>query len=691
MRFCLLLTISFLSQFLTAQELTQIEIIRDEWGVPHIYAPTDEEVCYGLAWAQCEDDFKTVQEQMLAVQSRYGEVAGKDGIVVDFAVQFLGLREVVEANYDQLSPRIKRMLQAYADGVRNYAATHPKEVLLKGSGFKVSAHDLVVGYMLGVTQLTNTTKDLLAILNEELPLPNDDLSKGSNAIAISSEKTISGETFLAINSHQPMEGWYSWYEAHLGSDEGWNILGGTFPGGITIFHGTNEHLGWAHTVNHADFSDIFELEMHPTEELNYAFDGEWLPLEGKKYKAKLKLGFLKIPISRTIYQSKFGPTFESKDGKYYALRFVSGLEIGAVEQWYAMNRATNLDEFKTALRQQGLVCTNIVYADAAHNIYYISNGKLPERNSDFDWTKVVPATAETLWADYLPIDSLPQVLNPPSGYIFNTNHTPFNATAKADNASETTLNKTMGYQPKGIENNRSQRFAERIAQYEKLSWDDFKSIKFDRTYPQTLQTTDMQNLELLLQLDPNDHPDIADAIRLLNTWNRKTELDNTMAALFIQTVAQLYGNLSEANHLKRGGKITTEDATTAIRAAKKQLLKDYDTIELPLGEMQKHIRGDTDLPLAGGPDVLASIYGQRQKNGEWKAVAGDCYIQLVSYGAAGIKIESINVYGASAKPDSPHFTDQMQPFADQKLKPMTLDWGKVRANAVKIYHPLKVD
>ncbi|MEM8523354.1 MAG: penicillin acylase family protein [Bacteroidota bacterium] len=678
--------------FLLSQELTQIEIIRDEWGVPHIYAPTDEEVCYGLAWAQCEDDFKTVQEQMLAVQGRYGELRGKDGIVIDFAVKFLGFREVAEANYEtQISPKVKRMIEAYADGVSNYAAMHPEEILSKGK-FEVSPIDLIVGYMLGVTQLTGTTGDLLDILSGKVGMENADIPKGSNAIAISKRKTTSEETFLAVNSHQPMEGWYSWYEAHLGSDEGWNMLGGTFAGGITIFHGVNEHLGWAHTVNHADFSDIYELTMHPSKKNFYQFDGEWLELKERKYTAKMKVGFLKIPISRTIYESKYGSTFKTKKGKFYALRFVSGLEIGAVEQWYAMNKATNFQEFKTALSQQGLVCTNIAYADKDDNIYYISNGKLPARDEDYNWREVLPGdTSKTLWKnDFIPLDSLPQILNPKSGYVFNTNNTPFSSTAKEENPQETMLNKTMGYQETGIENNRSKRFLELINQYEKLSWEDFKAIKFDQTYPQTLQTVEMTNLELLLQLEPTAHPDIADAIQLLNTWNRETDLENTHMAMVMITVYALNEQLTEQNRKKRGGTIQEADVVQAIRAAKKQMLKDYGKINVPLGEVQRHIRGEVNLPIAGGPDVLAAIYSQRQKNGQFKAVAGDCYILLARFGENGVKIESSNVYGASAKEESPHFTDQMELFVQQKLKPMTLDWDEVRANAVKRYHPLKV-
>ena len=694
MRTLILYFLLSISLPLFAQEFESIEIFRDKWGVPHIYAPTDEEVCYGLAWAQCEDDFKTVQEQMLAVQGRYGELRGVEGVTLDFGIQFMGFRELVEARYEKdLSPKVRRMLEFYAAGVNNYAATHPKQCLLKGK-FETNAQDLVVGYMLGVTQLTGALRDLQKILNGSIELPQSDAPRGSNAIAMNSRKTTTGETFLAVNSHQPMEGWYSWYEAHLGSDEGWNILGGTFPGGMTIFHGANEHLGWAHTVNHADFSDVYRLEVkEEKKQFYYKFDEEWLPLKEKKYKAKLKIIGVKIPISRTIYESKYGPTFQTKDGRFYAWRFVSGLEIGAPEQWYNMNRATNLEEFQAALAARDLVSTNIAYADKEDNIYHISNGKIPLRDADYDWKGVLQGnTSKTLWAEseVVPIADLPQVVNPEAGYVFNTNNSPFNATAPAENPKETAQNKTMGYQEKGIENNRSTRFVELMQEYDKVSWEDFKRIKFDRTYPSQLQTTDMQNLELLLQLDPREHLPISDAVRMLNQWDRGTDLDNETALLFFTCIDFLRKNLKKQKKLKRGDSITEKDAAEAIWAAKKQLLEDFGKINIPLREAQFHIRGEVELPIAGGPDVLAAIYSERQKSGKRKTFAGDCYIQLVRFGEDGVHIESVNVYGASAKMDSPHFTDQMELFVNQKTKRMTLDWDEVRKTAVKRYHPLQV-
>ena len=411
-------------------ELANIKIARDQYGVPHIIAKTDAEVAYGLAWVQCEDQFNTLQELMAACKGMLGEIKGKDGIVVDFGIKFMGLQEIVKAKYDQdVTGAFKNYLESFVAGVNNYAKLHPQEVLIDEL-FPITGQDVIVGYLLGNLEVSHAGKDLIKIINGTiLKELNSDAPKGSNAIAISKQKTTDNKTYLAINSHQPLEGWYSWYEAHLISEEGLNILGGTFAGGICIFHGANENLAWAHTVNHADFSDVYQLEMNPKNENQYKFDGQWLELQEKTYTSWLKLaGPIKFPISKTIYESKYGPTFKTEEG-VFAWSFVVGRSIKGAEQWFRMNKASNFSEFKNALNMRGIGALNFVYADKEDNIYYLSNGAFPNRNPKYNWSGILPGnTLETLWTDeIIPLDSLPQVLNPKSGWVFNTNNTPFNA------------------------------------------------------------------------------------------------------------------------------------------------------------------------------------------------------------------------------------------------------------------------
>ncbi len=671
----------------------QIKIARDQWGVPHIYAPTDAEVAYGLAWAECEDDFVTLQEQMLGIRGRLGEYKGRDGIVVDFGIQFMGLREVVNQHYESaVTGPFKKYVEHFVAGINAYAALHPEELLIPDV-FPLSEKDILMGYLMGNVEISGAGKDLVKILENKIaPIPNADLPKGSNAIAISKRKTNTEETFLAINSHQPLEGWYSWYEAHLISEEGLNILGGTFPGGICIFHGVNQHLGWAHTVNHADFSDVYQLTMHPTEKLKYRFDGEWKTLTEKKYWAWLKMfGPIKIPIRRTIYESIYGPTFETEQG-FFSWRYVVAQNLGAAEQWLAMNKATNFEEFKTALERRKIVSNNIVYADQDDNIYYLSNGKLPIRNPNYNWKSVLPGdTSATLWSNnYYPLDSLPQVENPNSGFVYNTNNTPFSSSAKADNPIEDEDNLTMGYQTTGVENNRSARLLELLTKSDTLDYATFKSIKYDLQYPTPLRSPNMTNLEMLLQLQPDKYPEIKEALRLLNDWDRSTHEDNTTASLFIVSLNTLIEQLKKEERYKPGQTITASDCAKAIHTAQQELQTQFGTLQVPLGALQKHQRDTVSLPLGGGPDVLAAMYSRKQEDGTYKGVAGESYIMLARFGPEGVQLETVNAYGTNAEKNHPHHTDQMELFVKRQLKPMTLDWEQVVQTADTIYSPMQV-
>lgn len=674
-------------------EVSKIQIARDSFGVPHIIAKTDAGVAYGLAWAQCEDDFNTLQELMAACKGLLGEIKGKEGITADFAIKFMGLREIAEQKYaNDVRGDFKVYLESFVKAVNNYAKIHPEKVILDAI-FPLQGSDIITGYLLGNLEVSHAGKDLMKILEGGIIRDlKPEVPKGSNSFAFSKTSTTDGKTYLAINSHQPLEGWYSWYEAHLISEEGLNILGGTFAGGICIFHGVNEYLGWSHTVNHADFSDVYQLEMHPTNTNLYKFDGAWLPLEEKKYTSWLQLlGPIKIPVFRTIYKSVYGPTFKTDDG-VFAWRFMVGKSIKMAEQWYRMNKATNFKEFKKALEIRGLTSLNIVYADKEDTIFFISNGRFPLRNPEYDWQKVLPGnTSKTLWgSEIIPLDSLPQVLNPTSGFVFNTNNSPFSASDSLNNPKETNLNKIMGYQSVGLENNRSSRFLELMTQYDSISYTDFKKIKYDSQYPSKLRTPQATNLEIMLHLNEQRYPEIADAIVLLKKWNRTSTKDNTIAPLFILSYMHLDEKRKEEHRIVRYGTVTIEDCVYGIAKAKEELLSKFGSLEVKLGEFQKHTRGNVSLPIGGAPDVLAAIYSKKQADGTYRAFAGESYIELARFGENGVEIETINSYGSNANTGDEHATSQMELFANKKLKKMTLDKEEVLKNAVKIYHPLEV-
>lgn len=672
---------------LAAVDTKNITIYRDYYGVPHIYGKTDEEVAYGLAWATAEDDFESMQQNVLAGRCRSAAVNGKDGAIMDFIAAFIGAKELVDQQYDAaFSPKFKAIMKAYCDGANKYAQLHPEEVLDK-SIFPINEKDMVIGYVMGMCLMTNVQFDILRISDKKMKQKFLYQPKGSNGIAVSSRKTNDGKSYLAVNSHQPLVGPFSWYEAHLVSEEGLNILGGTFPGGAMIFHGVNEHLGWAHTVSFADYSDVYKLQMHPTEKLTYKFDGKWLKLEEKKVKLKVKVWFLKIPITRKYYISVYGPTLKS-DGDYYSIRMPAVMNIKAAEQWYHMDKATNLDEYKKALEMQGIAGLNFIYADKLGNIFYTDNGFFPQRDTSYDWWGILPGnTSKTLWKPtFLGFDKMLKIENPACGYIFNSNNTPFNATSKEDDVQPDSIDKDLHYFR--YNTNRGLRIKSLFAELDTITYEDFLRIKYDQKFAQPIYTYAAANLESIFHLDPSKNPKIADVLEMLQKWNRDATIDSEGAA--VASLAQFY----LTTYLFEEGKlpfweiqIDEEVYIESLKFAKKHLNKHFGTIHVKLGDLQKLVRGKKELPVSGLNDVVAAMACIEHEDGKMKAEVGDSYIMLVKFGKDSVEIQTVSPYGTSSKPGAKHYDDQMELFVAQKTKPESLSKAWVIANSEQIYHP----
>ena len=662
-----------------------IEIIRDQYGVPHIYAPTDPEVAYGLAWAHAEDDFQTIQQTLLAGKQMLGRYLGKEGAPIDYVVGLLDCEGVVNAHMDDLSSDFVKLLEGYVAGLNAFAAAYPDKVLVK-KAFPVSVDEMMRAYVLSLSVMLGADRTIQQLFNNQITSLWG-TGQGSNAFAFSRSRTIDGNVYLAINSHQPLEGPSSWYEAHLVSEDGWNAMGGLFPGGATIFHGTNPHLGWAHTVNYPDKVDTWQLQMSTEDDEIYLVDGEEVKLDTRKVKLKVKTKMgLTIGVTKKAYNSIYGPVVKNDSG-VFAFDLAALHDLRVPEQWYRMNKATNFAEFKSALDMMALPMFNIVYADRYDEIFYVSNALLPKRNPKYDWEKVVPGnTRETLYDGYYAFDDLPQVHNPDAGYVYNTNHSPFLSTEETENPDSTAFAKAMGY--KVWNNNRSLRLKQLIDEHSQLTWDDFLRIKYDVTLPDSLAF--FLNLNELFKLNPSDYLQVEDLIQLLTDWDRSAKVNSIGTAQIII----LYQHLLKELNLSFTEKYqpTTDELLDGLVFTRAYLLEHFGKLDVTLGEYQKLVRGDKALPVAGMPDVLAAMYSVPFKDGMVKGAQGESYIMLVRYPEEGLPIiETVNVYGASNQPESAHYDDQMELFVNQQRKPMTLDIQKVRESAERIYHPLRIE
>lgn len=658
---------------------TNITIARDSFGIPHVFAKTDPEVAYGIAWAHAEDDFETLQLVVLSGKAKLGTGLGKKGAEGDYVINLLRIRKTVEEQWNTLSPDFVELIKGYVAGLNAYAKAHPEEVKYK-KAFPFTEKDYLTAVVFSISLFCGVDNALPEILGGKIATIPGFNTAGSNAFAINSSKTTTGESFLAINAHQPNTGPVAFYEAHLQSEQGWNMLGGLFPGGCLIFHGTNENLGWAHTVNYQDKIDIFQLEINPSNKNQYKFDGEWISLEEDK--AKLKVKGIPITIGKKIWWSKYGPTVKTAKG-VFALRVPAIMDIKALEQWYRMNKAKNFTEFYKALSMTSLPMFNITYADRYDTIFYVSNGKMPRRNPDpkYNWKSTLPGnTSATLWTEFKPITELPQYINPLSGYLFNTNHSPFLATDAKNNLNGNRFDKNDGYET--YHNNRSQRVTELINS-DKVDYTTFKRIKFDQQLPRQLKYT--YGIDSMFNLNINDYPSLKEVISNFQNWDKKSIASSKGAAVFLLTYYYL------ADKLKGVGarQISKTEAIETFQYVNDYMLQHFGKTDLVLGDIQKLVRGDDVRPAWGFPDVLTPSFSEPYKNGMRKVTGGDAYICFVRYPQNGglPQIETVNTFGASMHSDSPHFKDQMEMFQKQQTKKMTLDKQEVLKSAKKVYQP----
>ena len=678
-----IISVFFLATFFSFSQIdpNNIEIVRDNYGVPHIYANTDSELAYGLAWVNSEDDFKTIQEAYLAGNALLSKHIGIKGAPADFITQFIGSKELIEDKISDLSPEYFEVISGYADGLNSYAKNNPDKVLFDEL-FPITPIKMLMYSQLQLF-ISNQGADWAGrILNNDT---NDEYLDqnltGSNVIAMNSNKTSSGETFLAINTHQPLDGPSAWYEVHLESKEGTNIIGTLYPGTPHVLIGVNKNLGWSHTVNYPDKTDVFKLKMR--DKSSYIVDEKIYKLE--KFNAEVYIKVLGIPvkIKRKYYKSIFGPTLKNKSG-YYSIRTPTLFNISALEQWWKMGKSKNFTEFYKALKMNAIPGFNVGYADKNDTIFYMSNAILPKRADGYNWKGVVPGdTKKTLWNEFYEVEDLPQVIQPNSGFIYNANHSPFKSTSNDENPKEKDYNTNMGFET--YDNNRSIRLKQLIDSYEKVSFEDFKEIKYDNSFPSKFNYSFM-DISIIEDLELENEDLMFDLLSRIQLWDRKTNIDSNGAAIYGVLYYFLVRNYRDLI-IKNNSIVSKEMLLNVLSDVNLYLMENFGSIDITLGDLQKLVRGDKEIPIWGLPDVITAMSSIPYKNGKIRVFAGESYIGLIRFTKDGPEMESIISYGNSDNSESEHYSDQMELYSKFKTKKMTFDKDIIYREAKSIYRP----
>lgn len=696
-----------------AQRPYTAEIIRDEFGVPKIYGKTDPDVAFGVAIAQAEDDFFTLQDVIAMSRGRYGAIAGEEGATFDYVYHLLDARGTARREYPELPRDTRALFEAYAAGLNQYAKDNPDEVKLTNL-FPVIGEDVATGFVLrqpfffGLGNVIGPLvqgEELRREFGPDIPgFPRDDPEAsdnettaqarvdrhrgihplpwgedaallGSNAFAAAPEKT-GGPTTLISNSHQPLRGGVAWYELTVESEEGWHFTGANFPGSPFPFLGHNRHLGWTNTVNRPDMADIYRLEMNEAGD-QYRLDGEWRDLETSTVFLPVRMGPVVLPIPRRIHRSVHGPVIENDKG-FFAIRYGGMGSVEQLDAYYRLNKATNLDQWQAQIARLAIPSTNFIYADKTGNIAFVYNAAIPDRPEDVkaNWRGVLPGDrSDLIWQGTVDYEQIPKLINPPSGWIYNSNNEPFTAAGAGSDLDPADYSPLLGIERK--QTNRSRRAYKLLSQANLLNRETLERIKYDTAYERAGYVADLFDAVEAIEAQG----ELAQARDLLLGWDftaDNTGRADSLALLMIRDfMSAEYQNKNEM-----------PDARQLLQQSVDHLKQHFGRIDPPMSELLRLRQNGIDLPLDGGSDTLrASTTWEVDEDGRLSLVHGDSFIQWVEW-TKGKRVfsRSIQPFGAAiTRPDSPHHTDQMQLFVDHRLKPVYFWRDDVIANAKRRY------
>ncbi|WBY17563.1 acylase [Erythrobacteraceae bacterium WH01K] len=683
------------------------EIIRDDFGVPHIYGATDADVAYGVAIAHAEDDFFTLQDVAAMARGRYGAIAGQEGAQVDFMYHLLGSRETAAREYPRLPADTRALFDAYATGLNDYAAANPGEVKLDRL-FPLDGEDIAAGFALRQPfffGLANVIGPLVAgePLNREqgpaipgaspdgealpsddtvspvdaadpgtvasLPIPmgEDAAHAGSNAFAVAPEKS-GGPTILISNSHQPWRGGVAWYELVVESGEGWHYAGANFPGSPFPFLGHNEHLGWTNTVNTPDMVDVYRLEMDESG-TRYRLDGEWRELETRTVTLPVKLGPIVLPVRRDVHRSVHGPVIVNDEGAF-AVRYGGIGNLGQLDAYYRLNKATSFDEWQSILARMDIPSTNFIYGDKSGNIANIYNAAIPDRVAELDgkpvnWRGILPGDdSRLIWPGPVDYEALPRYTNPASGWVFEANNNPFMDAGPGSDLSQDDFAPELGIEIK--DTNRGSRGWRLMSEAERLDRAALERIKYDTGYDRGGYVARM--LMEVARSKPRS-PDAKKARRMLSEWDFTADGIGEADALALLMIRPFMGADYQNGEWP--------DAQEELERATEHLMDHFGRLDPPMSDLLRLRQGEgengVDLPLDGGSDTLrASTLWDVDDDGRLSVRHGDSFIQWVEWlPGERVSSRSIQPFGsATTRPDSPHYTDQAALFVQHKLKPV---------------------
>jgi acyl-homoserine-lactone acylase len=696
-------------------QANRVTIIRDNWGIPHVFGKSDADAVFGLLYAQCEDDFKRVEMNYVEKLGRMSEVKGESELYNDLLIRMIIDSSDAKKDFASAPAWLKKLMNAYADGINYYLFTHPqtKPALLKrfepwypllwtdGSIGAIDIADITVTDLKNF--YSNDPETAIAKVDKQ---DYDPLPGGSNGFAIAPSKTVSGNAILYINPHTT---YYFRPEVAVQSEEGLHAYGAVTWGQFFVYQGFNEHLGWMHTSSYSDVADSYiEKVKKINGTIQYEYDGKLIPVKEKQISIQYLNNGNLISKSFKTYYTHHGPVMAKKNGSWISVKANNRDIKGLIQSWQR-TKANNYEEYKKSQELLANTSNNTVYADDKGNIAYWHGNFMPKRDPKYNWSKPVDGTTKaTEWKGLHTVEELIQVKNPGTGWIQNCNSSPFTVSGisspkKADFPKYMAPN---GDNFRGI--NAVQLFKNNTA----FTLDKIIATAYNKHLP----AFDVLVPALIKAYNANksdpSYAAIAEPMQLISNWDHNVSETSIATTLSIEWAQKLWPiilkGMDEDDESDQVDKTihfaNTADAKTLIAPliiVISELEKKFGTWKQPWGEVNRFQRltgnitevfDDSKPSLPAG--LAASTWGclpsftSKSFNGTNRRYGynGNSFICAVEFGKK-VTAKSLLAGGESGDPSSKHFTDQAEMYTKGQFKEVLFYKEDVLKHVEKKYHP----
>ncbi len=685
-----------------------VSIVRDDWGIAHVTGKTDADAVFGMIYTQCEDDFNRVETNYITSLGRTAEVEGESAIWSDLRQKLFIQPDELKKNYAASPPWLQKLMTAWADGINFYLAKNPQvkpKLITKFEPWM--ALSFTEGSIGGDIESINLQRLQQMYSSEKIAVRDiepDPLAEptGSNGIAIAPKNTAGKKALLLINPHTSF---FFRSELQMTSSEGLNAYGAVTWGQFFVYQGFNSRLGWMHTSSAADVIDEFrESVLKKGDKYFYKFGSEELPMMASAVKIPYKsvTGGL-AERSFTIYRTHHGPVVRKTSENEWVTVALMHEPIKALMQSYGRTKAKNYKEFKEVMQLKANSSNATLYADAGGNTAYFHVNYMPRRNPKFDWTKPVDGSGPD--SDYKglhDLDDLPNLLNPASGWVYNSNNHPWSA------AGPSSLKQSdfPRYVDSGIESARGLHAIRVLENKKEFTLESLNAAAYDSYLPWFEKT--IPALIKAWESAPSSDPlkaRLEQQIDVLRKWDNRWAIDSVATSLailwaeeMVRSIPPTAGVMTQDNVI---AKASNTQMLTGLERAVGRLTSDFGTWRTAWGEINRFQRltGDIVHPFddakpsipvgftSGNWGSLASFAARPMRGTKkWYGTGGNSFVAVVEFGKT-VRAKAITAGGASGDPKSPHFNDQAERYSTGSLRDVYFYPAQLKGRTKRTYRP----